>query len=62
MIKPEKIDWSEVKGLNCGLWIFSNEDNYPVSWNEEEKRVEVLNGDVPIIYFKKSEIRDVIYK
>lgn len=62
MIKPEKIDWSCVKGLDCGLWVFSNENNYPIVWNATEKMIEVLEGDDPVMSFKKNQVRDVIYK
>lgn len=62
MRNPEKIEWEKVQGLDCGLWIYSNEDNYPIIWNEKDKQIDVMNGDQPIMSFKKSQVRGVIYK
>lgn len=62
MRNPEKVDWTKVKGLDCGLWVFSNSDNYPITWNESAKQIEVLNEGQLLMSFKKSQVRDVIYK
>lgn len=62
MINPEKLNWSQVQGLDCGLWKFSNEDNYPILWNEKKKSIDVVCNGEPLMSFKKSQVRDVIYK
>jgi hypothetical protein len=59
---PEEIDWSRVQGLDCGLWTFSNQDNHPIIWNEKDKCIDVLENGEPIMSFKKSQVRNVIYK
>lgn len=62
MKDPNKIDWSKVQGLDLGLYRFSNEDNHPITWNEETKTIEVLENGEVILCYKKSQVRDVIYK
>lgn len=58
----EKIDWNQVQGLILGLYTFSNENNHPISWNPETKEIEVTENGIVIMSYKKSEVRDVIYK
>lgn len=62
MINPEKINWDDVQGLILGLYFFSNEGNLPIIWDKDEKAVHVLENGVPVLSYKKSQIRDVIYK